>query len=218
MNKPTLVALTSVAMMMSAASISAESFYGGKSGADMWWGSTKVDHTRRDDVKAPTMYFAFEHQFPYVPNASIRYTTIDADYASFDKYDYTLYYKVLERELMSFDAGITFTQYDGSQYQAENNQKYSFDKTTFNWYAYAEIQIPRTNIDVIGQFDFGDGSGVKSADLMAGLQYSFPIDAGNIALRGGYRVIDLEFTELAADTKESFVFVDGWFLGAEFEF
>ncbi|AQP37041.1 TIGR04219 family outer membrane beta-barrel protein [Vibrio anguillarum] len=218
MNKPIWLALVSVAMMMSTASVQAESFYRGEVGADMWWGSTKIDNIRRDDVKTPSIHVAFEHQLPYLPNASIRYTTLEADYASFDKYDYTLYYNLLERQLMSFDAGVTFTQYSGSQYQAPDSLKYSFDKTTFNWYAYATIKIPNTQVDVIGQFDFGDSGGIKSADVLAGLQYSIPIRAGNVALRGGYRVIDLEFTELDPKTKNSFVFVDGWFLGAEFQF
>ncbi|CSB22073.1 ABC-type Fe3+-hydroxamate transport system component [Vibrio cholerae] len=56
---------------------------------------------------------------------------------------------------------------------------------------------------------------------MAGLQYHLPIRAGDLAFKAGYRVVDLEFTELAkqsTDVKQSFVFADGWFVGAQFSF
>ncbi len=56
---------------------------------------------------------------------------------------------------------------------------------------------------------------------MAGLQYVVPLSVGDLAFRGGYRVIDLEFTDLATaseDNHMSYVFADGWFLGAQFKF
>ena len=57
--------------------------------------------------------------------------------------------------------------------------------------------------------------------MTAGIQYRLPIQEGLWTIKGGYRVIDLEFEDLAKqspDTETSYVFVDGWFLGAEFRF
>ncbi|HHI5412018.1 TPA: TIGR04219 family outer membrane beta-barrel protein [Vibrio metoecus] len=221
MNRTASVALVTALMISPLSAFAAGSFYTASVGADMWLASTKIDNTRRDDANAPTLYIAFEHDFPYLPNASLRYTNLEADFASFDKYDYTLYYQVLDRELMKFDAGITLTQYANSNYRAPDARRYDFDQTTFNWYASAEIAIPHTPFDVIGQFDFGNNSDLKSSDVVAGLQYHLPIRAGELAFKAGYRVVDLEFTELAkqsADVKQSFVFADGWFLGAQFSF
>lgn len=221
MNKSTLTILTGLTMAIGSASALAEdSFYSAKVGADMWWGSTKVNEVRRDDVKSPSLYFAFEHQLPILPNASIRYTTVDADYMAFDKYDYTLYYSLIEHDLLHFDAGMTFTQYSNSHYlngtAPANTEK--FDEFTWSWYSQGEINVPNTNFSIIGQMEFGDSSGIKSADIMAGGLYRIPFDTTNIAFRGGYRVIDLESDRFSSNLGKSFIFVDGWFIGAEVEF
>ncbi|ENM5935802.1 TIGR04219 family outer membrane beta-barrel protein [Vibrio mimicus] len=221
MNQTASAALVTALMIAPISAFAAGSSSIATVGADMWLTSTKIDNTRRDDANAPILYVAFEHDLPYLPNASLRYTNLEADFASFDKYDYTFYYQLLDRELMKFDAGITLTQYANSDYQAPDVRRYDFDQTTFNWYASAEISIPNTQFDVIGQFDFGNNSDLKSSDVMAGVQYRLPIAAGDIAFKAGYRVVDLEFTELAkqsVDVKQSFVFADGWFLGAQFSF
>lgn len=221
MNKP-IVAVISFALVMGSASAwCADSMFSVKAGADAWLPSTKIDNVRRDDVNAPVINLAVEHQLPYLPNASWRYTRVDADYAAYDKYDYTFYYNILNRELMTFDAGISMTQYANSDYQAKDAKHYSFNEMTFNWYAYADLSIPNTNFDIIGQFEFGDSDGIKSSDVLAGIQYVVPFAAGDLSVRGGYRVIDLEFSDLATDSPEnkmSYVFADGWFAGAQFKF
>lgn len=67
--------------------------------------------------------------------------------------------------------------------------------------------------------EFGDSSGIKSTDLMAGVQYRIPVSESEIALRGGYRVIDLDSDEFfKSDLGKNFVMVDGWFAGAEVRF
>ncbi|EHV2410155.1 TIGR04219 family outer membrane beta-barrel protein [Vibrio cholerae] len=221
MNRTASAALVTALMVMPLSASAAESFYTASVGAEMWLASMKIDNTRRDDANAPNLYFTFEHGFPYLPNVGLRYTNLEADFASFDKIDYTFYYPLLNRELMKFDAGITLTQYANSDYRAPDARRYDFDQTTFNWYASAEITIPHTPFDVIGQFDFGNNSDLKSSDVMAGLQYHLPIRAGDLSFKAGYRVVDLEFTELAkqsTDVKQSFVFADGWFVGAQFSF
>lgn len=221
MNKPIVAVFTSLLMIGSAPAWCADSLVDVKVAADMWFPSTKIDNTRRDDAHSPVLNLALEHQLPYLPNMSIRYTNLDADYASYDKYDYTFYYNILDRDLMTFDVGIALTQYENSDYQAKDGQKYSFDDLTFNWYAHAEISLPDSNFDIIGQFEFGDNDDVKSSDVIAGVQYVVPLSTGELSFRGGYRVIDLEFTELATsspDNEMSYVFADGWFLGTQFKF
>ncbi len=221
MNKPIVATLTSLMIMGSASAWSADSSMSVRVAADMWLPDTKIDNIRRDDVNSPVLNLAFEHQLPYLPNVSFRYTSVDADYAAYDKYDYTLYYNILRRELMTFDAGISFGQFSSSNYQAGDAQKYSFNELTFNWHAYADISIPNTDFDIIGQFEFGDSKGIKSSDVIAGIQYVKSLSAGELSVRGGYRVIDLEFTDLATaspDTDMSFIYANGWFFGAQFKF
>ena len=96
MNKMPLIALVGMLSLSSAVSAEEEFSYTAKVGADMWWGSTKLNEVRQDeDSNSPSVYFAFEHNAPMLPNASFRYTSIDTDALAFDKYDYTFYYTCL---------------------------------------------------------------------------------------------------------------------------
>ncbi|CAH7179037.1 conserved exported hypothetical protein [Vibrio chagasii] len=221
MNKMPLIALVGMLSLSSAVSAEEEFSYTAKVGADMWWGSTKLNEVRQDeDSNSPSVYFAFEHNAPMLPNASFRYTSIDTDALAFDKYDYTFYYTLLEHKLMNFDAGLTFTQYSDSNYiEPQKGTLSSFDEFTWSFYGNAEINVPDTNFDIIGTMEFGDSSGIKSTDLMAGVQYRIPVSESEIALRGGYRVIDLDSDEFFdSELGKNFVMVDGWFAGAEVRF
>ncbi|MFZ3410638.1 TIGR04219 family outer membrane beta-barrel protein [Vibrio chagasii] len=221
MNKMPLIALVGMLSLSSAVSAEEEFSYTAKIGADMWWGSTKLNEVRQDeDSNSPSVYFAFEHNAPMLPNASFRYTSIDTDALAFDKYDYTFYYTLLEHKLMNFDAGLTFTQYSNSNYiEPQKGTQSSFDEFTWSFYGNAEINVPDTNFDIIGTMEFGDSSGIKSTDLMAGVQYRIPVSESEIALRGGYRVIDLDSDEFFdSELGKNFVMVDGWFAGAEVRF
>lgn len=221
MNKMPLIALVGMLSLSSAVSAEEEFSYTAKVGADMWWGSTKLNEVRQDeDSNSPSVYFAFEHNAPILPNASFRYTSIDTDALAFDKYDYTFYYTLLEHKLMNFDAGLTFTQYSNSNYiEPQKGTQASFDEFTWSFYGNAEINVPDTNFDIIGTMEFGDSSGIKSTDLMAGVQYRIPVSESEIALRGGYRVIDLDSDEFFdSELGKNFVMVDGWFAGAEVRF
>ena len=221
MNKMPLIALVGMLSLSSAVSAEEEFSYTAKVGADMWWGSTKLNEVRQDDdSNSPSLYFAFEHNAPMLPNASFRYTSVDADSLAFDKYDYTFYYTLLDHKLMNFDAGVTFTQYSNSNYiEPQNGAQTSFDEFTWSFYGNAEINVPETNFDIIGTMEFGDSSGIKSTDLMAGVQYRIPVAETEIALRGGYRVIDLDSEEFfSSEVGKEFVMVDGWFAGAEVRF
>ncbi|MEZ8306609.1 TIGR04219 family outer membrane beta-barrel protein [Vibrio splendidus] len=221
MNKMPLIALVGMLSLSSAVSAEEEFSYTAKVGADMWWGSTKLNEVRQDDdSNSPSLYFAFEHNAPMLPNASFRYTSVDADSLAFDKYDYTFYYTLLDHKLMNFDAGVTFTQYSNSNYiEPQNGSQTSFDEFTWSFYGNAEINVPETNFDIIGTMEFGDSSGIKSTDLMAGVQYRIPVAETEVALRGGYRVIDLDSEEFfSSEVGKEFVMVDGWFAGAEVRF
>lgn len=202
----------------------AESSLTTKLGAEMWWPSTEVNEAKRDSTTTPTVYAAIEHDIKYVPDARIRYGSVDADYMAFDKLDVTLYYRILEHDLMHFDAGITVSDLGNTKYvEAVTGEQRTFDETIWAWYGYAELTVPNTNFDIIGEMNFGDNSGIKSTDLMAGMQYRLPLGSNTLAIRGGYRVIDLESKDIFtadenSDLGKPFIFANGFFLGAEFAF
>ncbi len=201
------------------ASAFAESSLTTKFGAEAWLPDTKVNEVTRSGDATASAYVAVEHDVKYVPDARLRYSSVDADYTAFDKLDLTLYYRVMEHDLMHFDAGMTFSDLSGTKYiNPENNARATFDKMIWAWYGYAEITVPNTNFDIIGEMNFGNSDGIKSTDLMAGMQYRMPVGQNTLAFRGGYRVIDLESEEFPNTKGDPFVFANGFFAGAEFSF
>ncbi len=65
----------------------AQSSVSTKVGVDFWAADTKVNEVGRDSSTTGTFYAAVEHNVKYVPNARLRYSSIDADYMGFDKLD-----------------------------------------------------------------------------------------------------------------------------------
>ena len=66
--------------------------------------------------------------------------------------------------------------------------------------------------------NFGDNKGIKSTDLMAGMQYRIPFQESQLAFRGGYRVIDLESEQFLSSLGKEFIFANGFFVSAEYSF
>ncbi|EKO3821209.1 TIGR04219 family outer membrane beta-barrel protein [Vibrio harveyi] len=189
-------------------------------GGEVWVADTKVNEVRRDSDTTGSFYAAIEHDVKYVPNARLRYSSVDADYMGFDKLDLTLYYQILEHDLMHFDAGLTFSNLSDTKYvdAGTNARTEDFDELIWAWYGYAEITVPNTNFDVIGEMNFGDNKGIKSTDLMAGVQYRIPFQESQLTFRAGYRVIDLESEEFLSSLGKEFIFADGFFVGAQYSF
>ena len=215
-------AIFTIASMVSGWAM-AESSYTAKVGAEMWWPKTKVNEVNRDSDTTPSGYLAIEHDMPYLPDARLRYSSVDADYMAFDKLDLTLYYRLLEHDLMHFDAGVTLTDLSDTKYvnAQDINNPVDFDGFIWAWYGYAELTVPNTHFDIIGEMNFGNNNDIKSTDLMAGVQYRLPLKETTLAFRGGYRVIDLEsgkFDAKSEDLGKSFIFANGFFVGAEWSF
>ncbi len=213
------IALTALSLAASF-SVFAASSVSTKVGVEVWAADTKVNEVKRDSSTSGTFYLAIEHDVKYVPNARLRYSSVDADYMGFDKLDMTLYYPVLEHDLMHFDAGVTVSNLSDTKYidAGTTPRMEEFDELIWAWYGYAEITVPNTNFDVIGEMNFGDSQGIKSTDLMAGMQYRLPLQDAQVTLRGGYRVIDLESEQFLSSLGKEFIFTDGFFLSAEYSF
>ncbi|GEM76724.1 TIGR04219 family outer membrane beta-barrel protein [Vibrio sagamiensis] len=189
-------------------------------GAEAWAFDTKVNEEKRESRSTGVFFIGVENNIKYLPNVRLRYSSIDANYMGFDKLDLSLYYPILDHDLMHFDAGITFSDLSNTKYVdvGANARTDTFDGLIWAWYGYAEISVPNTNVDVIGEMNFGDNKGIKSTDLMAGLQYRVPMNESELALRAGYRVIDLESKDFISDVGEEYIFANGFFASAEYTF
>ena len=66
--------------------------------------------------------------------------------------------------------------------------------------------------------NFGDSSGIKNTDLMAGMQYRVPMGDSPMIVKAGYRVIDMESKDFPNSKGDPMIFANGFFAGAEFSF
>ena len=109
MNNSALAAMTAVAMSMASSAAMAEDSDSVvvKVGADAWWIETEVNEIDRDKEVTPSVYLSIEHDLKYVPNAKLKTTGVENDYMAFDKLDLTLYYSLMDHDLLHFDAGVT---------------------------------------------------------------------------------------------------------------
>lgn len=188
-------------------------------GADLWLADTKVNEVRQDAGMVPILYSAIAHDISYLPNAQIRYLSLDEDYMALNKLDLSIYYPLLNHDLLHFDAGVTFTDLSNTKYvNPENGARADFNKLIWAWYAYAEITLPNSHWDVIGEMNFGDSSGIKNTDLMAGMQYRVPMGDSPMIIKAGYRVIDMESKDFPSSKGDPMIFANGFFAGAEYSF
>lgn len=121
---------------------------------------------------------------------------------------------------MHFNAGISLMNLSDTEYRnAYNNQRSDFDETEMTWFLAAELNVPNTPADIVGEVNFSDSNGFKSTDFIAALQYRMPTEGHELVMRGGYRVIDLQSETFSSPTLgDSYVFVDGWFIGMRYQF
>ncbi len=183
--------------------------------ADGVWASTKIRDIRDEDTTMPSFAAAIEHQLPYLPNFRVRYTGLDSEKIKHDKTDLTFYWRPLRTDNLDFDVGFTLTDYANSFYFYDENSQGEFDDFIFSWFASMAIRVPSTDLYLVSEFDYGETDAIKTADVSAGLQYNLPFDAVDVALRGGYRVLDYTFYEFG---DKAYGFVDGWYAGASIKF
>ncbi|WP_428775232.1 TIGR04219 family outer membrane beta-barrel protein [Vibrio sp.] len=190
--------------------------------ADYWRGSTQVDNISRDSTNVPVTQLTLRHSVDYLPNVSVRRSSVAAEAISFDKTDITLFYPLWIEQQLHLEAGATVTRFDNSAYPLDNNQsQVGFDDWWFNGFADASLNIPNSQFDIFSRIDFGKSNGLKLADFIAGTQYRWPIRDGQLTAKLGYRVIDLQFTDFQADQRQAVngsVLVNGVFVGAEYRF
>ncbi|CCN85468.1 conserved hypothetical protein [Vibrio nigripulchritudo SFn27] len=189
--------------------------------ADAWVAKTDYKHdadvilSSDRDTKF-TGSLALKHDISYVPDFRIRFSPVEMEYISFNKTDFTFYYDLIEHELLHFDAGLTLSQYSSGVYSNPVDPTQDFSKLLFSWYANAAITVPDTNLDIIGEFDFGNSDGDKTADVTAGMRYRFELDKADVAIRAGYRVMDYRFN-LFSGPSDTYL-THGAFVGLEVGF
>lgn len=216
MKKLSLSAVATTVALAVAAPAQSATVLGAKVGAEAWAADTKVDSVRQGDDSAKSMYVAFEHFVPLVPNFKLRYTQVGSSHISFDQVDYTAYYEILDNDAIAFDVGFTMTKFNKGTYTNTANVQKGFSEWAPNIYSDVTIGVPLMPIGLFGQFNFGSHDGTSTFDGEFGVKYTLNVVAADVNIKAGYRVMDHDFGYFTGTEGE--VMIDGWFAGLELDF
>ncbi|SHO58900.1 TIGR04219 family outer membrane beta-barrel protein [Vibrio quintilis] len=163
-------------------SANADVLLGGDIEVNAWSQDYERDGAGDGDDVSYTFEASIEHPIPLIPNIKFAQSSVDADSFKYTKQDVTLYYELLDNDLVSFDAGAGITYLSDGELDSQ-----TFEGYVPHVYAAAEIGIPGTPI-----FLFGKGSGVSYSDYQmldasAGIQYEIGMGFFDLELQAGYR-------------------------------
>ncbi|MGB1298473.1 MAG: TIGR04219 family outer membrane beta-barrel protein [Psychrobium sp.] len=189
------------------------------------------------------LYLKFEHPVPLVPNARIRVGKLETNGSAelnsaftfggktyrvnenvdttldFTNNDATLYWELLDNDIVAFDFGLTAKNIKGD-FLVEDGTQSSMEEVSV-WlpmgYAAAKVRIPFAGLYVYGDANFVSYDGSKVHDYEVGLGYDL-IDniAVDVALTAGYREVVIELDDV--DDINADLEFSGFFAGLEVHF
>jgi len=194
--------------------------------------ATIPDSSLADDAKAGA-YLVVEHPVPLLPNIKLRYSNFDTDGEVTTNFsiggidftqgayldveasalDLTLYYELLDLDILSLDAGVTI-RYLEADFYAESASLSADDDFTAPipmLYASALVGLPFTGLyaKAEGNYLGYDGSSISDMQLAVGYEFVDNL-AIDMAIEIGYRSTLLEIDDIDdiyADLDYSGVFV-----------
>lgn len=208
--------------------------------------SSSGDATFDFDSKTnSSLYVAFEHFVPLVPNVKVNYTTLDTDGtttlnadfefegttysesasiltdASIDSTDFILYYEIFDNDLVSFDIGINAKYIDGTLYVEDvdsgENGEASFKGVIPMAYSRVEFGLPFTGLAAYAEGSYLAFDDHEVRDIQAAITYSFVENlAIDMTLQVGYRDVSVDIEDL--DDIYADLSFDGVFAGLEIHF
>jgi len=196
-----------------------------------------------NDENQGSFYVAFEHPIPLIPNIKIASTTLDTvggttigDIEPFEFagetytagttldttldasfVDYTLYYEVLDNDLLTFDFGLTARDLDASINVIEPMTQLQSDLDVSGIIPMAYINtiigLPFTGLNIFAEANFISYDDQTVYDAQIGVSYAILDNlAVDFDVTVGYRTIKMELNDL--DDFYSDLTYDGFFAGA----
>lgn len=198
-----------------------------------------------DSSTNASLYVAFEHFVPLVPNVKVNYLQLDTDGvtnlnasfefegnvyeadtslltdASIDSADIILYYEIFDNDLVSFDIGINGKYIDGTFYVEDvdtgESGEASFKGIIPMAYSRVEFGLPFTGLGVYAEGSYLAFDDHEVRDIQAAITYSFVENlAIDMTLQLGYRDITVDIEDL--DDIYADLGFDGVFAGLEIHF
>ncbi len=246
MMKKTLLA-TSLLGLLSISSAQAATVLGFKVGGDYWQADTSgsfnsddgVGQTYNYDSDAQgSVWIAFEHPIPLVPNVKIRENRLEGKgkqansdflfndhdfngattaYNDLSNTDFVLYYEILDNDLVALDLGAAYKQMHGSLrvQDAGHPEEVDVDSGIVMLYGSAEVGVPGLGLYAFADVMLGiDESNVY--DYNAGLGWKFDGVALDTAIRVGYREFKFDVDDFSRTTQN--MSFKGAFAGVELTF
>jgi len=195
----------------------------------------------------PNIYVKFEHPVPLIPNARVRMGKLEglgnaslSQSFSFDGKDYdvnsslnsainltnndaTLYWELLDNDIIAFDFGITAKHLDGDitvNGEAGGLSESSTEQISV-WlpmgYAAVKLRVPFAGVYVYGDANYVSYDGSNVHDYEVGVGYDIMDNiAMDVALTAGYREMSIELDDV--DDLNANVEFSGFFAGLEIHF
>ncbi|WMS86937.1 TIGR04219 family outer membrane beta-barrel protein [Pleionea litopenaei] len=190
-----------------------------------------------DDDNQSTLYIAFEHPIPVIPNIRVAdqdmsssgsgtFTgtfggqafagDVDTDF-DLSHRDYTLYYEILDN-WVNLDLGLTGRKFDGyvrvtDANNAANEAYETFNETLPMLYGKARFDLPLTGLSLSATLNYISHSGNTVTDTAFVLGYETSFGLG---IEGGVRNFSLELDD--EDDFTSDLEFDGVFVNATYHF
>jgi len=193
-----------------------------------------------DDENQGSYYVAIEHPIPLIPNIKIASTTLDTtggttinsnftfsgvtyntntllDTTLEASYvDYTLYYEILDNDLLTLDFGLTTRDLDANVAVIEQSTSTASDLSVSGYipmlYVSTIVGLPFTGFNLFAEGNYVSYDSQAIYDVQAGVSYELVDNlAIDIDLTLGYRAVKLELDDL--DDFYSDLTFDGVFAG-----
>ncbi|WP_371373155.1 TIGR04219 family outer membrane beta-barrel protein [Thalassotalea aquiviva] len=209
--------LLASAILVASSAAQADMLLGAEFEATYWKQNLELAGDDMGDKGQPAFSASFEHPIPLVPNIKAGYSTVDSSDLAYDKIDFTLYYEILDNDLVTFDIGVGASLFQNARILQELIEE-EFDGAIPHAYAMLEVGIPATPLFLYAKgdgFSYDDNS---ISDLQVGIKYEIGAYALNFDLLAGYRAQKLEIEDLGDVTIPFEYEAKGFFAGINLDF
>ncbi|MFI3244879.1 MAG: TIGR04219 family outer membrane beta-barrel protein [Ferrimonas sp.] len=207
----------SSAMLLSlAAAVPAQAdLFSVKGGMDLWYsdasGKVRTTSIATDNEVNASVFIAFEHPLPLIPNVRARFNEMETGNVDLSNIDLTLYYQLLDSNLIELDFGLNYRAYSGSFGTTD------LDQSVLQAYGYGKVSLPGTGLFVYADVVGSDYDSKATSDYQVGLGFRSPVlYLADLSFKVGYREHHVDakrFDGVAVDVTQN-----GWFAGVQLVF
>ena len=218
----------------------------GTFGEDDGQGNVVLQDFNLEDQQQTSFHVALEHPIPLIPNIKIASTTLDTDgVTTIDEdfsfggieypigaevetvfnlgyIDYTLYYEILDNDLVTLDVGITARDFDGDITVTDDIGLLAVSEEEIAvvvpmLYVSAIVGLPLTGLNFFAEGNIVSYDGSSITDYQVGVSYAVLDNlAVDLDITLGYRSVKMDLEDL--DDLYADMTFDGAYLGATVHF